>query len=100
MRDDDNRERVIEKANLDVELTLEVLQTAPYLDLVVLVSGDGDFAPLLHEVARMGKETWVIGPDGTATELIRAAHIFKNISEIQGVITETQPAPSSVEECE
>lgn len=75
------------KANMDIEMTLEILTTATYLDEVVLITGDGDFAPLASYLARQGKRVIVVGPDQlTATELIYACHEFHNLSHIPNVI--------------
>jgi uncharacterized LabA/DUF88 family protein len=44
------------KANMDMEMALEILDQAPFLDEIVIVSGDSDFASLVNRLARMGKE--------------------------------------------
>ncbi|MCS7223868.1 MAG: NYN domain-containing protein [Armatimonadetes bacterium] len=74
------------KATTDLEMALEILATAPYLDEVVLVTGDGDFAPVLEFLSRMGIVTKVIGPDRlTSPDLIRACDQFINLSQIEGI---------------
>jgi uncharacterized LabA/DUF88 family protein len=54
-----------------------------------LVTGDGDFAPLLDYLARMGKIIKVIGPDRlTSPDLIRACDQFINLTQIDGIFME------------
>lgn len=74
------------KASMDMEMALEILVSAPHLDEIVLVTGDGDFAPIVDHVARMGKIVKVIGPDKlTSPELIRACDQFINLAQIEGI---------------
>jgi uncharacterized LabA/DUF88 family protein len=52
------------KCNLDVEITIDVMDRLNSFDVLVLCSGDGDFIPLLKRVHGAKKETHVIGADG------------------------------------
>ena len=75
------------KGDIDLEMALEILDQAPYLDEIVLVTGDGDFVPLVHRLIQRGKIVKVVGPDKvTAPELIWACHEFINLSQIEGVV--------------
>ena len=75
------------KANMDLEMAIEILSQAPHLDEVVLVSGDGDFKVLVDYLCAMGKVVKVIGPDKlTSPELIQAAHQFINLHKIEGIL--------------
>jgi uncharacterized LabA/DUF88 family protein len=77
------------KASMDMEMALEILTSANYLDELILVTGDGDFAPLLDYLARMGKIIKVIGPDRlTSPDLIRACDQFINLTQIDGIFME------------
>ena len=38
------------KANLDIELVVDLVRLAPKLDIAVVISGDGDFAPAIGAV--------------------------------------------------
>lgn len=51
------------KANIDMEMAMEILDQAPFLDEIVLLSGDGDFVSLVNRLVQMGKRVMVIGPD-------------------------------------
>jgi uncharacterized LabA/DUF88 family protein len=42
------------KANLDIELVVDMMKTARNLDVAIVVSGDGDFAPAIRAVQEMG----------------------------------------------
>ena len=51
------------------------------IDMIVLLSGDGDFDLLLERVSRNNIETLVYGVRNlTATSLIESASIFKEIN--------------------
>lgn len=71
------------KGDWDVGITIDVMKTAGEVDIVVLLSGDGDFDMLLTEVAaRHQVETHVYGvPTLTANSLINAASSFYEINE-------------------
>ena len=76
------------KANMDLEITLEILSMMDNLDEIVLVTGDSDFLPLVNFVSRKGIRVLLIGPGRgpTAIELIRAADEFENLDEIEGIV--------------
>jgi len=66
------------KGDWDMELALDILDAAPLLDVVVLVSGDGDFTSLVKRVKSMGPRVEVIAfPRATAKSLVQAADTFQ-----------------------
>jgi uncharacterized LabA/DUF88 family protein len=66
------------KGDWDMELALDILDGAPRLDVVVLVSGDGDFTSLVKRVKSMGPRVEVIAfPRATAKSLVQAADSFQ-----------------------
>ena len=71
------------KGDWDVGITIDVLQVAPTVDRIVLLSGDGDFDLLVHEVReKYGIHVDVYGVPGlTANSLIEAATAFNAINE-------------------
>lgn len=74
------------KANLDIELVVDMLKTARNLDIAVLVSGDGDFAPAVRAVQEMGVRVEVISFRGnTSSDLIEVADQFIDITQIAKV---------------
>ena len=76
------------KANMDLEIAIEVLVMYKVLDEIVLITGDSDFAPLIDYVAKRGIRVRIIGPGRgpTSIELIREADDFDNLDEISGVV--------------
>ena len=76
------------KANMDVEMALEIVSMAPWVDEIVIVTGDSDFEPLIHFLSRQGKKVLLIGPGRgpTAIEIIRAADEFENLDEIKDIV--------------
>lgn len=48
------------KANLDIEIVLDMLRIAPHVDEIVLVSGDGDFVPVIKELQAYGVRIAVV----------------------------------------
>lgn len=71
------------KGDWDVGITLDLVETAPTSDVLVLASGDGDFDMALDRVAeRFGCSTEVYGTPGlTASSLIEAATRYVPIEE-------------------
>lgn len=58
------------KANCDVDLTMDVLLTMKEYRRAIVLSGDGDFAPLLTYILSKGKKVIVIAsPKRTAKEI-------------------------------
>jgi uncharacterized LabA/DUF88 family protein len=65
------------KGNWDLEIAIDALRTAPSVDVVVLVTGDGDFVPLVRQLKMMGKRIEVIGfTKSSAPDLREAADRF------------------------
>lgn len=66
------------KGDWDMELALDILDMVPKLDVVVLVSGDGDFTSLVKRVKSAGPRVEVIAfPRHTAKSLVEAADEFQ-----------------------
>ena len=88
------------KANMDMEITLEILSSAMFLDTIIIVSGDSDFVPLIDTLNRMGKRIWVIGTKKGAVgiELIRSSDRYENMDDIEGVIVPFGPSSDKWEE--
>lgn len=62
------------KGDWDVGITIDILDAAPKVDEIVLLSGDGDFDLLLERVRAGGTDAAAYGVPGlTAQALIRAA---------------------------
>ena len=65
-----------QKANLDVEIVLDMFNMIDRYDMAILISGDGDFERALRQLKSRGKEVKVISTRGcVATELVHAMGI-------------------------
>src|SRR5688500_24891 len=74
------------KANLDIELVVDMMRMAGNLDIAVVVSGDGDFAPAIRAVQQMGVRVEVISFRGnTSSDLMDVADQFTDITALAKV---------------
>jgi len=70
------------KGDWAMELSLDVMSIAPKLDTVILVTGDGDYVPLVQRLNTLGCRTEVAAfPSNAATELRNVAHAFVGIDD-------------------
>jgi uncharacterized LabA/DUF88 family protein len=71
------------KGDWDVGITIDILEQAPFVDEIILLSGDGDFAILLDKVSsKYGCKTTVYGVlNLTANALINSATHFFDIDQ-------------------
>lgn len=70
------------KGDWDMGIAIDSIAIAPKLDTVVLVSGDGDFAPLVEMLKAHGCRVEVVSfRRSTAVELIDAATQYTAIEE-------------------
>jgi uncharacterized LabA/DUF88 family protein len=72
------------KGNMDIELAIDALELAPYMDHMVLFSGDGDFRSLIEALQRRGVRVSVVStistqPPMVADELRRQADEFVDL---------------------
>jgi len=79
------------KGNMDIELTVDAMETAEHVDHIVLFSGDGDFRPLVEAVQRKGCRVSVVStirsqPPMIADDLRRQADNFIELDELKEVI--------------
>ena len=74
------------KANLDIELVVDLVRLAPKLDIAVVISGDGDFAPAIRAVQDMGVRVEVVSfRANTSSDLVDVADHFIEITSIAKV---------------
>ena len=71
------------KGDWDVGITIDVMEAAPTVDTVVLLSGDGDFDLLLEKIKTDYAVTAVVYgvPSLTANSLIDSASVYHPIEE-------------------
>ncbi len=80
------------KGNMDVEITVDIMEVSRSVDHVVLLSGDGDFRRLVEAVQRRGVRVTVIStirtqPPMIADELRRQADTFVDLVDLQPTIS-------------
>jgi uncharacterized LabA/DUF88 family protein len=74
------------KANLDIELVVDLFRLADRMDIAVIVSGDGDFAPAIRALQDKGVRCEVISfRPNTSSDLIAVADEFIDIMKIIGI---------------
>ena len=89
------------KSDMDIELAVGAMEIAPYVDEILLFSGDGDFRPLVEALQRRGVRVTVVStivcqPPMIADELRRQADAFIDLSELRtriGRDPAERPAP-------
>ena len=96
--DSAGRRRV--KGNMDIELAIDMMETAHRLDHAVLFSGDSDFRRLVEAVQRQGVRVSVVStvrssPPMIGDELRRQADQFLELAEIAPGFTRRQMEPRS-----
>jgi uncharacterized LabA/DUF88 family protein len=95
--DQSGRRRI--KSNMDIELTIDMLEMAAHLDHVVLFSGDGDFRRLVEAVQRKGVRVSVVStvrtqPPMVSDDLRRQADTFIDLADLQSVLARA-PNPNT-----
>ena len=75
------------KGNMDIELAIDALELSPYIDHMVLFSGDGDFRSLVEAMQRRGVRVSVVStvttqPPMVADELRRQADEFLDLAQL------------------
>lgn len=75
------------KGNMDIELAIDMLEMAQYIDHAVLFSGDGDFRRLVEAVQRKGVRVSVVStirstPPMVSDDLRRQADSFIELQDL------------------
>ncbi|WP_084399973.1 LabA-like NYN domain-containing protein [Henriciella aquimarina] len=87
--DREGRRRV--RGNMNVELTVDMVATAPFVDHIVLFAGDGDFRRAVEATKQHGVRVTVVSsikgqPQTVADELRREADSFIDLSDMAKLI--------------
>ncbi|MBU0625726.1 NYN domain-containing protein [Patescibacteria group bacterium] len=70
----------VKKADWDVGITVDAIRIGEILDVVVLVSGDGDFVELVEYLKHHGKQVEVVAfRKSTSSRLVAAADAFVDL---------------------
>jgi uncharacterized LabA/DUF88 family protein len=79
------------KGDMDVNIAIDMIEAASFIDHAVLFSGDGDFAPAIAAVQRRGVRVSVIStvksnPPMASDEIRRAADDFVDLTDLASLI--------------
>jgi uncharacterized LabA/DUF88 family protein len=95
------------RGDMDVDLAVDVLEAAAWLDHIVLFTGDGDFRRLVEAVQRKGVRVTVIStlkssPPMASDDLRRQADEFIDLADLIGLIAREggsrPPRPAETED--
>ena len=80
------------KGDWDVGITVDIIRMLDMLDVVVMVSGDGDYVPLGEYVKNRGRIFHVISfRESTSSKLVECADIYTNLSDDLGTFLIRDP---------
>ena len=82
---------ILVKANVDMDLALDLVQQARGLDKIYLLSGDGDFARLVELVQNYGLRVEVIAFQSVSTRLALSSDVYTNGYLVPGLLPTTDP---------
>lgn len=87
--DENGRRRI--KGDMDVEIAVDIVESASYLDHIILFSGDGDFRKAVDSVQRKGVRVSVVStlksqPPMIADDLRRQADSFIELTELARLV--------------
>ncbi len=73
------------KGDWDIGIAMDIIELAPKIDVVVLLSGDGDFAPLVHHARSAGCKVEAMAFGRSASiHLKEAADVFIDLEKEKG----------------
>ena len=86
---EDGRRRI--KGDMDIEIAVDLIEAADYLDHILLFTGDGDFRKAVEAVQRKGCRVSVVStlkssPPLLADELRRQADSFIDLADMERLI--------------
>ncbi len=87
---DDNSGRYSQKANLDIEIVVDMFNTVDQYDKVILFSGDGDFERAIELLRSKNTHITVVSTEGMiARELRNATDRYIDLNDIRDQIEKT-----------
>jgi uncharacterized LabA/DUF88 family protein len=70
------------KMDWDMQIAIDALALADKVDVMVILTGDTDFVPLLHALKSKGVKVEIMSfPETTGKELIDAADVYMEITD-------------------
>src|SRR5208283_2494230 len=91
------------KGNMDIELAIDVMEMAQFLDHIVLFSGDGDFRRLVEAVQKKGVRVTVVStiksqPPMASDDLRRQADVFIDLADLADIVGRPARLPRMIHE--
>ncbi len=87
---DDNSGRISQKANLDIEIVVDMFNTVDQYDRVILFSGDGDFERAIELLRSKNTHITVVSTEGMiARELRNVTDRYIDLNDIRPEIEKT-----------
>ncbi len=84
---DQNSNAVIRRANLDIEIVIDMFNTADRYEIAILMSGDGDFERAVELLRSKGKEIVGVGTRGMiSSELENACDRYVKLEDIRNEV--------------
>lgn len=75
------------KADWDVGITIDAIRLSKFLDVIILVTGDGDFAPLVEYLKNQGNIVEIAGfGKNTSTKLKELADFYYDLDALKDYI--------------
>lgn len=79
------------KGDMDVDITVDLLQATDFVDHAFLFSGDGDFLPAIEAAQRKGMRVTIVStiksnPPMVADEVRRAADNFLDLADLAALV--------------
>ena len=88
---DDNSGRYSQKANLDIEIVVDMFNTVDQYDKVILFSGDGDFERAIELLRSKNTHITVVSTEGMiARELRNATDRYIDLNDIREKIEKVE----------
>ena len=83
-----NGESIVEKGNMDVEITIDAMHYIGKYDIAVFFTGDSDFLPLVSYLKNRGKKVYIFSSENSVSKELRTGgdgyFDLKNIEGIWG----------------
>jgi uncharacterized LabA/DUF88 family protein len=84
---DQSSNAVIRRANLDIEIVVDMFNTVTRYDVAILMSGDGDFERAVELIRSKGKEIVGVGTRGMiSSELENACDRYVKLEDIRSEV--------------
>ena len=82
----ENQQSVVEKGNMDVELTIDAAHHSSNYDVAVLLTGDSDFHALVQYLRNKGKKVYIMSSKGSISKELRTAgNGYMDMRKIYGI---------------